>query len=122
MGRAMGGSRWLLAAVASALLGLAGCAFLDDFSLKRFNFEDFRDPPEPLEVVRNSKDGTKRARAIRCLKEPLLNGGGQKDQDLYVSLLNYTAANDSQALCRMAAIDVLRTYRDPRAADGLKEA
>jgi hypothetical protein len=122
MGRAVGRSRWLLGAMASALMGLSGCAFLDDFSLKRFNFEDFRDPPEPMEVVRKSKDGTKRARAIRCLKEPLLNGGSQQEQDLYVSVLNYTAANDSQALCRMAAIDVLRTYRDPRVVDGLKEA
>jgi hypothetical protein len=128
MGHAVGRSRWLLGAVATALLGLSGCAFLDDFSIKRFfndpsaAMEDFRDPVEPMEVVRKSKDGTKRARAIRCLKEPLLNGGSQKDQDLYVSVLNYTAANDSQALCRMAAIDVLRTYRDARAADGLKEA
>src|SRR4051794_36607432 len=121
MGRAIvGRSRWLL--LAAALLGLGGCAFLDDFSIKRWNFDDFRDPPEPLQAVRTSKDGNLRARAIRCLKEPLANGGSQKDQDLYVSVLNYTAANDSQSLCRMAAIDVLRTYRDPRAADGLKEA
>ena len=100
----------------------AGCAFLDDFSIKQLNLDDFRDPPNPLEVVKNSKDGTKRARAIRCLKEPNLNGGTPEQQDLYVSVLNYTAANDSQALCRMAAVDVLRTYRDGRAVDGLKEA
>src|SRR5262249_31545697 len=61
-------------------------------------------------------------RALRCLKEPLANGGTQKDQDVYVSVLNYTAANDSQVPCRMAAISVLRTYQDPRAVDGLKDA
>jgi HEAT repeat protein len=122
MGRAKGRSRWLLGAAAVALLLTDGCAFLDDFSIKRMNFEDFRDPPNPLEVARNSPDGTLRQRAIRCLKEPLSHGGTQKDQDIYVDLLNYLAANDRQALCRMAAIDVLRQYKDPRAVDGLKEA
>src|SRR5262245_371375 len=122
MGRGIGRSRWLLGAAASALLGLGGCAFLDDFSFKRLNFEDFRDPPEPLKVIRESKDGAHRARALRVLKEPLANGGTKEDQDVVVSILVYTAANDSQALCRMAAIDTLRTFRDPRAADGLKDA
>ncbi len=121
MGR--GRSRWLLGPLAGALLGLGGCAaFLDDFSLKNWNWEQFRDPPEPLKVVRDSKDGNLRARALRCLKEPLENGGTQQDQDVVVSVLNYTAANDSQALCRMAAIDTLRKFRDPRVVDGLKEA
>jgi hypothetical protein len=115
-------SRWLLGPMAAALLGLGGCSFLDDFSLKRLNFEDFRDPPEPLSVIRNSKDGAHRARALRILKEPLANGGTQQDQDVVISVLNYSAANDSQALCRMAAIDSLRRFRDPRAADGLKDA
>jgi hypothetical protein len=121
----MVGSRWLLGATAFALLGLGGCAFLDDFSLKNirnFDLSDYRDPPEPLQVVRKSKDGARRARALRCLKEPLLHGGTQEDQDVYVSVLNYSAAHDTQALCRMAAIDTLRQYRDPRAADGLKDA
>jgi hypothetical protein len=127
MGRALGRSRWLLGA-AAALVGLGGCGSFDDFSIKRAFREprevlaEMRDPEEPLEVVRKSKDGNLRARAIKCLKEPLANGGSQKDQDVYVSVLNYTAANDAQALCRMAAIDVLRQYKDPRVADGLKDA
>jgi hypothetical protein len=118
----MGRSRWLLGAAAAALVAINGCAFIDDFSWKRWNVEDFRDPPNPLEAARTSADGVLRARAIRCLKEPISNGGSQKDQDDYVTVLNYTAAHDKQALCRMAAIDVLRKYRDPRAVDGLKEA
>lgn len=128
MGRAMGRSRWLSGAVTVAFLLSSGCAFLDDFSWKRaFRdprgvMEDLRDPADPLEAVRTSKDGNLRARAIRCLKEPTSHGGSQQDQDTYVTVLNYTAANDSQVLCRMAAIDVLRQYRDPRAVDGLKDA
>jgi HEAT repeat protein len=113
------------ALAASAFLGLGGCAALDDFSFKNlsaFSLDDFRDPPDPLNVVRNSKDGRLRSRALRCLPEPLANGGTKEDQDVVVAVLNYTASNDSQALCRMAAIDMLRKYKDPRAADGLKEA
>jgi hypothetical protein len=114
--------RWLLGPLGAVLLGLSGCVFIDDFSLKNFSFEDFRDPPDPLNTVRNSKDGNLRARALRCLKEPLANGGTKEDQDVIVAVLNYTAGNDTQALCRMAAIDMLRQFHDPRVVDGLKEA
>src|SRR5262249_43357878 len=84
----------------------------------------FRDPDDPLGVLndRNERDGNRRARAIRCLREPLAHGGGQQDQDQYVKVLNHVAANDSQLLCRMAAVDMLRHYRDPRAVDGLRDA
>jgi hypothetical protein len=119
MGR--GRSRWLLGPLAAGLLGLSGC-FMDDFSWRNFSWEQFRDPPEPLKVVRDSKDGNLRARALRCIKEPLANGGTQQDQDVVVAVLNYSAGNDTQALCRMAAIDTLRKFQDPRAVEGLKEA
>jgi HEAT repeat protein len=120
-------ARWLLAPLTVALLGLGGCAFIDEpkatvIDLWHWNFERFRDPDNPLEVVRNSKDGNLRARALRCLKEPLTNGGTKEDQDVIVAVLVYSAGNDSQALCRMAAIDVLRKFHDPRAVDGLKDA
>jgi hypothetical protein len=122
-----GRSHWLLVPLAAALLGLGGCALVDEPSstmkdVFHWNFERFHDPENPLEVVRTSQDGNLRARALRCLKEPLANGGTKGDQDVIVAVLNYTAANDSQALCRMAAVDTLRKFRDPRAVDGLKDA
>ncbi len=120
--RGRGRSRWLSAALAAALLGLAGCAFLDDFSIRQMNFEDFRDPADPIDTIRHSKDATLRARALRCLREPLATGGSQADQDVVVAVLNFSAANDTQALCRMAAIDTMRKFRDARVVDGLKEA
>jgi hypothetical protein len=100
----------------------AGCRNLDEFHWKKMNFEVFRDPDNPLEVIRTSKDGNLRARALRCLKEPLAHGGTQQEQDAVVAVLNYSASHESQVWCRIAAIDALRRFRDPRAADGLKEA
>jgi HEAT repeat protein len=117
-----GRSNWLFGPLAAAFLGLGGCAFLDDFDWRHPSLEQFRDPANPLEVVRNSKDGNQRAKALRCIKEPLANGGTKDEQDVIVAVLNFSAGNDSQALCRMAAIDALRKFKDPRAVDGLKDA
>jgi HEAT repeat protein len=109
--------------LALALLGPAGCAGWDEFSWKQMNFEVFRDPPEPLVVIKDpSKSGFSRCRAIGCLKEPLANGGAQADQDVIVQVLTLTATTDAQAPCRMAAIDKLRTFKDPRVVDALKES
>jgi hypothetical protein len=108
--------------LALGLMGAGGCAGWDEFSIKQMNFEVFRDPPEPLEVIRHSNDGGQRRRALELLKEPLANGGTKEQQDVVVAVLNYRAANDPQAPCRMAAIDTLRKFRDPRAVEGLKEA
>jgi hypothetical protein len=116
-GRAGWLAGWLL-----ALAPLAGCAGMDEFNIKRMNFEVFRDPEDPLEVVRKSGSGQARARAIRCLDEPSAHGGSPRDQDVVVEVLCYSAGNDSQALCRTAAIEKLRGFRDPRAVDGLRDA
>jgi len=87
------------------------------------NFEVFRDPPQPLEVIRDpSKSGSERARALSCLREPLASGGSQKEQDVVIAVLNHSAAHESQAWCRVAAISSLRKFKDPRAYEGLKEA
>jgi hypothetical protein len=109
-------------ALALALAASAGCRNLDDFHWKKLNFEVFRDPDNPMEVIRTSKDGNARARALACLKEPLANGGSQQDQDAVLAVLNYSASHESQVWCRLSAIDALRRFKDPRAADGLKEA
>jgi hypothetical protein len=112
----------------AVLLGLAcfggvGCAAYDDFSWKQMNFEVFHDPKDPLAVIKDDKaEGWARRRAIQCLKEPLANGGTQQDQDVILTVLSYCAANDNMAPCRMAAIDTLRTFKDARVVEALKDA
>ena len=49
-----------LGLAACVLAGLAGCANFDDFNIKKMNFEVFRDPDNPIEVIRTSKDGNER--------------------------------------------------------------
>jgi HEAT repeat protein len=106
-----------------ALLGPIGCAAYDDFSWRQMNFEVFRDPKDPLAVIRDDKaELWARRRALECLKEPLANGGSQQDQDVIVNVLCYAAAHDQHAACRMAAIEAMRKFRDPRIVEGLKEA
>lgn len=112
----------LYAALLAGLSALAGCASMDDFNIKRMNFEVFRTPGEPLEVIAKSEDGSARARAIAMLREPMASGGSQKDQDTVVTVLCHAAAHDRMPICRIKAINVLRTFKDPRAVDGLKEA
>ena len=120
--RAGYGTRLVLGIAAFTLASLSGCANFDDFNFKKMNFEVFRDPENPLEVVRNSKDGNQRARALACLREPMAHGGSQQDQDVVVNLLVYSAANEAQPWCRVAAISSLRQFKDPRAVEGLKDA
>jgi hypothetical protein len=109
--------------LALALLGPAGCAGWDEFSWKQMNFEVFRDPKDPLAVLKDpSKSGFARCRAIGLLNEPLANGGSQVDQDVIVQVLTLTATTDAQAPCRMAAIDKLHTFKDPRVVEALKES
>jgi hypothetical protein len=118
-----GFSGWLLCLSLGAC-GLSGCAnFWDEVTSKDFHFKDvFATAPDPLEVIQKSPDGDKRAKALRSLQEPLQNGGGQLEQDTVVNVLVTRAATDPQALCRLAAINSLRHFKDPRAVEGLKEA
>jgi hypothetical protein len=94
---------------------------MDEFNIRKMNFEVFRDPDDPLSVVRNSQSGTQRARALRCLRDPLLKGS-REEQSVILDVLVYSATNESQALCRMAAIDVLRGCKDSKAVEAVKEA
>jgi HEAT repeat protein len=106
-----------------ALLAPAGCAGYDDFSWKQMNFEVFRDPKDPVAVISDNKaELWARRRALLCMKEPLANGGTQQDQDTVVKVLGETAVNDPHAPCRMAAIETLRKFKDPRVVEYLKDA
>jgi hypothetical protein len=98
-----------------------GCAnFWDDITSRDYKFNDmFKPAPDPLWVIRNSKDGDRRSKALRSLKEPLQHGGSQQEQDVIVKLLVQSAVSDSQPLCRLGAIASLQHFKDPRAAQAL---
>jgi HEAT repeats/PBS lyase HEAT-like repeat len=116
--------RRLLVLLALACLAHAGCAnFWDEVTSRDFHFKEmFAQRPDPLWVVRNSPDGDKRAKALRALQEPLAHGGSADEQEVVVQVLLYAAGKDTQPLCRLAAIQSLRKFKDPRAVDGLKDA
>jgi hypothetical protein len=100
--------------------GLGGCQVWDDVRSREFTVKGMFVKPDPLVELRDSKDGDHRARAMRRLKEPLENGGNQKDQDLVVTILVTAGSRESQALCRLAAVQTLATFKDPRALEGIK--
>jgi hypothetical protein len=107
----------------AASLGPIGCGtFLDEVSSNEFWKRSWFHPPPPLEVLRSDNDGDHRARALRALTEPKEHGGSDQDQDMIIKILTTAAANERQALCRLAAVETLSHFKDPRAVEGLKEA
>lgn len=112
---------WLrLAALPLAVFGLSGCAtFWDDVTSRDFQFKGLFSSPNALVVLRDSSDGDKRAKALRSLREPSQHGGTQQEQDLIINTLSAAATSESQPLCRLAAIDALSRFKDPRAAQAL---
>jgi hypothetical protein len=77
---------------------------------------------DPIEVIRTSRDGAKRGRALASLREPLQHGGTQAEQELYVKLLTDAATRDQEPLCRLGAIRALGTFKDARALRALEDA
>jgi hypothetical protein len=106
------------------LLAVPGCAsFWDDVTSRDFNVKTWFNRPSPLAVLGDKdSDGNLRARALASLREPLPNGGNQKEQDLYVLILTTAATSDKQPLCRLAAIKSLGMFKDPRAVEALARA
>jgi HEAT repeat protein len=105
-----------------AISSLGGCASWDDVTSKDFKFKDLYTKPDPMEVLRTSTDGDRRAAALRRLQEPKQHGGTDQQQDEMIELLAKTATTDKQVLCRMAAIRTLGRFKDPRAAKALQMA
>jgi HEAT repeat protein len=87
-----------------------------------FSFKSILVKPDPLVVLRDSGDGTERAKALRSLKEPKAHGGTDQEQETVVSLLVTAAETEKQALCRLAAIEALGQFKDPRAVPALVKA
>ncbi|HEV3116238.1 MAG TPA: HEAT repeat domain-containing protein [Gemmataceae bacterium] len=113
-----------LAQLAVALcLPLCGCAsFWDDVTSREFSFHEYFNKPNPLLVLHDSTDGDRRARALRALQEPKQHGGTDQDQEAVLKILTTAASSENQPLCRLAAIQSLGHFKDPRAVEGLTAA
>jgi HEAT repeat protein len=108
---------------ALAAWSLSGCAyFWDDVTSRDFRFGEFFHRPNPFLVLRDSDDGNRRARALRMLEEPKQHEGSDSDQDAVVKILTAAATTERQPLCRLAAIEALGRFHDPRAVQALQEA
>jgi hypothetical protein len=106
-----------------AAWAFSGCAyFWDDVTSRNFNLGEFIRSPNPFLVLRDSDDGNRRARALRSLEEPKQHEGSDQDQDAVVKILTAAATTERQPLCRLAAIEALGRFHDPRAVHALQEA
>jgi hypothetical protein len=121
-----GPRRWrrLLTAAGLAALSLGGCQVTwEDVTSRDFKMKDFwAKAPEPLFVLRDSKDGDKRAKAYRALKEPKLNGGPDQDQDTVLNVVATGAKSESSCYARLEATRKLGEFKDPRAVQHLVDA
>ncbi len=113
-------------AVLVLVVGLTGCTGTwDKVSSRRFRDDPVGtmfDRRDPLEAMRKSSEGDDRATAMRKLKEPLANGRGEPEQEEALRLLTDAAINDPSPVVRVAAIDALGRFRDPRATKSLTAA
>jgi HEAT repeat protein len=111
-----------MAAAVAATVGLTGCASTWDTMTSR----RFRDAPfgtmfksdDPMAVLRENPDGEARARAMRDLKEP----AAEPEQTEAIEILAAAATGDPSPWVRVAAIDALGRFRDPRAVEHLAHA
>ncbi len=113
-----------IAVFAGTPLALTGCAGTwDTISSRKFRKDPLNTtyhmirPEDPMVILRSDppRAGDERAKAMRRLKEPLTNGLSQQDQDQIVDLLARSATNDASPVLRMAAIEALGRFEDPRA-------
>jgi HEAT repeat protein len=112
-----------IAGAALTSLSMCGCAgFWDEVTSRNFDIHHFWDKPNPFLVLQNSDDGDQRAKALRALREPNPNGSSPKDREAVLNILVAAASKERQFLCRMAAVESLGHFQDPRAVDGLTSA
>jgi HEAT repeat protein len=72
----------------------------------------------PLKVLAESQDGDLRRRAIMRLTEP----GDEKEREHYILILSTAARSERDTVCRLAAVQQLATYKDPKATQALADA
>jgi HEAT repeat protein len=103
------------------LLSLCGCAnFWDDVTSRDFEISQLYTKPNPLVVIRDSQDGDARAKALRALREPSQFGGTRDEQEVVVKILVGSAVT-GPPVCRLAAIESLGRFKDPRAVTALTD-
>jgi HEAT repeat protein len=73
---------------------------------------------DPLEVIKSSSDGAKRAKAFAALREPK----DPETRELFIKILSTTAIKDREPMCRMGAIKALGHFHDPRIVSILENA
>jgi HEAT repeat protein len=118
--------RALILIAATAAVAHVGCAG----TWEAVSARKFREAPlksmfsseEPISVLRNKVDGNERADAMRRLKEPAANGKPPAEQDEAMQILWTAATTDPSPIVRVAAIDALGRFTDPRAVGLLKDA
>jgi HEAT repeat protein len=109
--------------LAAGLSFSAGCAtFIDDVTSHDFRVRDLFSNPDPMTVLRTQEDGDARAKAMLHLKEPKKSGGSEQLQTEARGFLADAATKDARPLCRLAAIDALGRFDDPRASGVLMQA
>jgi HEAT repeats len=110
--------RTWLGVTASCALGLSGCAgTYDMITSERFKERPFHTlfvTEDPMMVLEKVQEGDDRVRAMRALKEPKENGGTAEQQDRIIAILKVSAIEDKRPLCRLAAVEALTRFKDPR--------
>jgi len=112
-------ARTLLGGASAIALGLTGCAGTYDLvTSQRFKERPFHTlftSEDPIEVLEKVQEGDDRVRAMRKLKEPRENGGTAAQQDRVIAILQASATTEKRPLCRLAAVETLGRFKDPRA-------
>ncbi len=111
---------WLLALAALS----AGCnGVWDDVTSREFwSAEGWKADPEPLVVLRDSRDGDKRHRALLRLGEIDPKTLPQDEADAILQVLVNAVGSERQVWARLAAVKALANWNDRRAVEGLKDA
>lgn len=112
-------ARAIWTSAAAAALGLTGCAGTYDLvTSQRFKDRPFHTlftKEDPIEVLEKVQEGDDRVRAMDNLKEPRENGGTAAQQGRVIAILQASATTEKRPLCRLAAVEALGRFKDPRA-------
>lgn len=111
-------ARKILTGTAIVACSVTGCAGTYDIvTSQRFKERPFHTlftREDPIQVLETVEDGNDRVRAMKNLKEPREHGGTAAQQDRIIAILEASATTDSRPLCRIAAIETLTRFKDPR--------